>query len=54
MGIDSFFRNVNHENIRGWFVGYGGKQEHRYYFATYIQGRNADGEKSQVNYIENP
>jgi bla regulator protein BlaR1 len=38
---------VNHHNIRGWFVGYVGKPEHRYYFATYIQGGDADGKKAK-------
>lgn len=38
---------VNQHNIRGWFVGYVGKTEHRYYFATYIQGSDADGKKAK-------
>ncbi len=39
---------INHHNIRGWFVGYEGKAEHRYYFATYIQGsEHADGKKAR-------
>ena len=39
---------INHHNIRGWFVGYEGKTEHRYYFATYIQGsEHANGKKAR-------
>ncbi|HBE80000.1 MAG TPA: BlaR1 family beta-lactam sensor/signal transducer [Firmicutes bacterium] len=39
---------VNHHNIRGWFIGYVGRPEHRYYFATYIQGsEHADGKKAK-------
>ncbi|HYH04205.1 MAG TPA: BlaR1 family beta-lactam sensor/signal transducer [Bacillota bacterium] len=38
---------VNQQNSRGWFVGYVGKTEHRYYFSTYIQGSDADGKKAK-------
>jgi bla regulator protein BlaR1 len=38
---------VNQQNIRGWFVGYLGKLGQRYYFATYIEGSDADGKKAK-------
>jgi bla regulator protein BlaR1 len=39
--------NDNQQNMRGWFVGYVGKTGQRYYFATYIEGSNADGKKAK-------